>query len=193
MFEIAKLKLIKVQLGDEECVLINFEDQTEILQKALIKLQKHSQKVIINALSHERMTPLNSILNISEIILKEKTFNDQYLKNIEVIWSSAKLMHLLTLSQIIQYKIYCKQFTVQPEKSIFPTLEQFLVDFLKPFQINLRAKGMTIEMNIAVRNLLNSQEQEINKYFWTDWQVYKCILFHLVQNAIKHGSKNSLI
>ena len=31
MLEIVKLKLIKVQLGDEECVLINFEDQTEIL------------------------------------------------------------------------------------------------------------------------------------------------------------------
>jgi K+-sensing histidine kinase KdpD len=48
-------------------------------------------------------------------------------------------------------------------------------------------------MNIAIRNLLNSQQQEINKFLWTDWQVYTCILFHLVQNAIKHGTKNSLI
>ena len=166
MFEIAKLKLVKVQIGQEESVLVHFEDQTEILQKAVIKLQKHSQKVIINALSHERMTPLNSIINISEIILREKALSDQYLKKIDVIWSSAKLMHLLTLSQIIQYKIYCKQFTVQPEKPHFLTLEQFLVDFLKPFQVNLKAQGMTIEMNIAIRNLLNSNEQqEIHKSY----------------------------
>lgn len=77
MFEIAKLKLVKVQLGEEECVLVNFEDQTEMLQKAVNKLQKHSQKVIINALSHERITPLNSIINMSEIILKEKALSDK--------------------------------------------------------------------------------------------------------------------
>lgn len=82
----------------------------------------------MNALSHERLTPLNSLINMSEILMKmcekssalenlsdeSRDFYTFVIKYSKTIWSVSKLMHMMTSSQINHYQIDCKrvQFTL---------------------------------------------------------------------------------
>ena len=47
-------------------VLVELEDISDIITQSRGNLQKSFQAMLTNALSHERLTPLNSIINITE-------------------------------------------------------------------------------------------------------------------------------
>lgn len=53
---------------------------------------------------------------------------------------------------------------------------QMLTDFMPPFFHSLQQKNLTVEM--AEANL-------IPRWVCCDWTLYKDILFHVIQNAIK--------
>lgn len=55
--------------NDEFFILLEVQDLTKVIESTLDKLKHHCQVVLTNALSHERMTPLNQILNLSSQIL----------------------------------------------------------------------------------------------------------------------------
>ena len=48
-------------------ILIEVFDLSEAFEKSRKQLQKEFQCLLTNALSHERLTPLNSIINLNEI------------------------------------------------------------------------------------------------------------------------------
>ena len=96
-------------VNEKKVLLLEVFDLTEAYKLSRDRLQKEFQCLLTNALSHERLTPLNTIVNISEIKLRklESTLKDQdigkklhekksdhdqldMLKNLNYIWSSAK-------------------------------------------------------------------------------------------------------
>lgn len=50
--------------------MVQISDISDAQTTGLARLQLIFQQKLTNALSHERMTPLNSIVNISERVLK---------------------------------------------------------------------------------------------------------------------------
>jgi len=51
--------------------MVEINDLSKVLTKGLTRLQSLFQKMLTNALSHERMTPLNSIVNLSDLVRKK--------------------------------------------------------------------------------------------------------------------------
>lgn len=43
---------------------------TEMIKESLIKITQEFQKTLTNAISHERLTPLNAIINCCESVSK---------------------------------------------------------------------------------------------------------------------------
>ncbi len=55
--------------------------------------------MLINALSHERLTPLNSIINLSTMILSE-VIDESVCEKVKVIIGSTEVLHKMTKSQL---------------------------------------------------------------------------------------------
>jgi hypothetical protein len=53
-------------------IMLEISDQSEIYKLGRQKLQLSFQTLLTNALSHERLTPLNAIINLSDILIKER-------------------------------------------------------------------------------------------------------------------------
>ena len=51
--------------------LVYVTDISKIQTKGLQRIQKLFQTILTNALSHERMTPLNSMINCSELLIEK--------------------------------------------------------------------------------------------------------------------------
>jgi hypothetical protein len=46
--------------------MVEIADLSDVQTRGLSRLQKLFQRMLTNALSHERMTPLNSIVNVTD-------------------------------------------------------------------------------------------------------------------------------
>ena len=85
-------------------------------------------------------------------------------------------------SQMSHTKLNMKQLVCNFEM-LHQQMTEYTLDFLKPFFHSLQQKGLKVQ--IIEANM-------IPNWISTDWNLYKEILFHLLQNAIKfnndHGS-----
>jgi hypothetical protein len=68
----------------------------------------------------------------TDISVEEK---DACLNMLKTIWSSAKCMHLMTLSQILHFKLDCDQLEFQATELKNKGFTAYMDLFLKPFQI----------------------------------------------------------
>lgn len=53
------------------CLLVIIKELTDACAVALLKLRTQYQKLLTNALSHERITPINSIISVAELLMKQ--------------------------------------------------------------------------------------------------------------------------
>jgi hypothetical protein len=58
-------------VNERKVLLLEVFDLTEVYDLSRGQLQKEFQCLLTNALSHERLTPLNTIINISELKMKQ--------------------------------------------------------------------------------------------------------------------------
>ena len=63
------------------------------------------QQALISTRQHEDLTPLNAILNISEILLEDKSISQEQKDSMQIIWSSGKLLEYNIQSQLSQMQI----------------------------------------------------------------------------------------
>jgi hypothetical protein len=98
----------------------------------------------------------------------------------------------MTQSQIDHYNIDCQSFVVKPTQHPKPTFSLMIDAILKPFRQMLAMAGIEVKLNFVLNGTdLNLPENEITiSNLYTDWSVFECIMFHLVSNSVKHGSKN---
>jgi signal transduction histidine kinase len=68
------IKFFRIQ--GSNCIGVSVTSITEMIKESLSKITQQFQKTLINAISHERLTPLNAIINCCESVskrLKPKT------------------------------------------------------------------------------------------------------------------------
>jgi signal transduction histidine kinase len=81
-------------------------------------IQKKFQGMLTNALSHERLTPLNSIINLSAMILSEAIDESVYEK-VKVIQASAEVLQKMTKSQLDHLAINTKKYEFTATKPLY--------------------------------------------------------------------------
>lgn len=60
-----------MKIETEQSLILFITDHSQTCTRSLINLQNRFQNMLTNALSHERMTPINSVINLSEILVKK--------------------------------------------------------------------------------------------------------------------------
>ena len=78
------INISEIKSNFDHFIMVEIADLSDVQTKGLSRLQKLFQRMLTNALSHERMTPLNSIVNVTEQvrnycrkeILKDKNENN---------------------------------------------------------------------------------------------------------------------
>ena len=68
--EAISIRIKEIELSTGNCLLVEITDFTDVQTKGISRLQSLFQKMLTNALSHERLTPLNTIVNLSSSIRK---------------------------------------------------------------------------------------------------------------------------
>ena len=66
---------------------------------------------MVKTMSHEQLTPLNAILNISELVRDEPLVSDEpdLKRNLDIIWQSGKMLEYNIRSQLTQLQIMNSQ------------------------------------------------------------------------------------
>jgi len=58
-------------IANRKILVLSVLELTELCSQSLQNIQTHYQKLLTNALSHERITPINSIINLTEVLLNK--------------------------------------------------------------------------------------------------------------------------
>jgi signal transduction histidine kinase len=97
-------------------------------------------------------------------------------------------MHLMTLSQILHFKLDCDQLEFQATELKSKSFPAHLETFLKPFEIQLQSKKVKVECSFEFDGLFQNDtiQEELKHRICADFKIYDCILFQLLSNAIKH-------
>ena len=69
--QVFSVEVQKLGLNNHNLLVVTIKEITDACQLALKKLQINYQKLLTNAISHERLTPINSIIGLSEILIRE--------------------------------------------------------------------------------------------------------------------------
>lgn len=110
-----------------------------------------------------------------------------------IIWSSAKQMHLLTLSQLSNYQINCKRIQLKATLLKHNKFSDFILELLEPFQETLKLKNISITISDRTVDTDTNEFIEVKKSLCLDYRLYEQIFYHLIQNAIKFSANNTNI
>ena len=89
-------------------------------------------------MSHEQLTPLNAILNISELVKDEPLVADEpdLKRNLDIIWQSGKILEYNIRSQLTQLQIMNSQDFLphlECKNSNHSDLKGLVYDVIAPF------------------------------------------------------------
>ena len=83
-------------------------------------IQKKFQGMLTNALSHECLTPLNSIINLSAMILnRSEGINEYVCEKVKVILGSAEVLQKMTKSQLVHLAINTNKYEFIATKPLY--------------------------------------------------------------------------
>jgi signal transduction histidine kinase len=87
----------------------------------------------------------------------------------------------MTQSQLDHYQIEAKSLKLHATSMTSKTFKEFITEFLRCFEVNIKAKKLLIE--------IEDQILERPQAICTDLKIYKDILFHIVSNAVKFSKQ----
>ena len=194
-FELKKIK----KCHNRNVFVLQVKDVSNILKYQQKMIDSMYQDAIENNYSHEQMTPLNSILGNSQIILnkiyefrellcrmyqlikvpidkKEMARLDETYTMMRAIQQSGQIMWYYNQNQIQRMKIRKNEFLIRTFEITDP--ENIIEKVVYPFF------PMILQKNVEVHF---SRASEFKLAISTDWDKYELILFNIVQNAVKYN------
>eukprot|EP00347_Sterkiella_histriomuscorum_P014553 403360436 len=187
-----EIEFYNVVYEEEECVLLQIKNITQILNSEKEKIQAHYQEMLIATISHEVMNPLNSIINLSQIAETQyKSLNDtnsqqrtilmlNWLDFFNIINSSSKVIFYLVKScldiQLIKNQKFNQKLTKNKPFDIIQNVYNI-------FKIQIDQKALHF-------NVVKDEQIRLSKL--GDWDRYQQILINIIQNSVKFTFKGSI-
>lgn len=143
----------------------------------LLSETAENRRQFINNLSHEMKTPLTSILGFSDIIrIKRNISNDELVEYSDIIFEEAKRLKSLSgkLMEIITVGETNLEFVDISTKELFSQMNLVLKPIFEKNEVNLISNTDNCKIRI-------------------DCELFKSMIFNLVDNAIKASTKGSNI
>lgn len=183
--------LFDKSLSSHEAVLCFREIETEKQQQfqerkllndalAIAKRSEKSKQAFFSNMSHDMRTPLNAILNLSDLALTEDNLTDKARGYLEKIaYSGRQLLNLvndiLDMSRMEQGKVVLDNQVID--------LEDCLQECIAPFRLQAEAekKNFNIDIDIKNKNIIGDSVR-INQ-----------LLNNLLSNAFKFTSENDSV
>ena len=75
-----------------DCKLLIIRNISHVARQEKLQSEYEYQQALIQTRQHEDLTPLNAILNMSEMLLDDKTLTKEQEDFMKIIWSSGKLL-----------------------------------------------------------------------------------------------------
>eukprot|EP00347_Sterkiella_histriomuscorum_P013371 403364967 len=187
-----EIEFYNVIYEEEECVLLQIKNITQILNSEKEKIQAHYQELLIATISHEVMNPLNSITNLSQIAETQYKSLDEnnsqqrsilmlnWLDFFNIINSSSKVIFYLVKScldiQLIKNQKFNQKLTKNKPFDIIQNVYNI-------FKIQIDQKALHF-------NIVKDEKIKLSKL--VDWDRYQQILINIMQNSVKYTLKGSI-
>ncbi|HJT49294.1 MAG TPA: HAMP domain-containing sensor histidine kinase [Nitrososphaeraceae archaeon] len=162
----------------------------EQLTKAHEQLKTHDrmQKEFIDIAAHELRTPIQPIIGLSEVVLRN-TKDMEQAKLLEVVNRNAKRLHRLTEDILDVTKIESQSLNLKKEQfNLNEVISNAVEDIMtkKAFISSSKTKNPTIK-------LLNSQSPQDGVYVYADKGRLSQVISNLISNAVKFSEEGTIM
>ena len=149
--------------------------------------------MLTTTMSHEHLTPLNSIINISQMMREDFEYGELFTKSerqefIQVIWSSGKLLQYYVQSRLSQHQIAAKTYNLKMKGIPLAQLKDQIDEVHKPYELQMKDQNLSLNVSVDHDLRLSSPKSLI-----TDWSLYQQCLFNIFGNAVKFNKHNGKI
>ena len=147
-------------------------NELEVQKQKAVELSK-TKSQFLATVSHELKTPLNSILGLSELVLKQGNGNEESKRRLEIVLKNGKKL-LSLINNILEFsKAEAGKIEIKKEEFYLSRLSDDISDFISP---------LTAEKNLA----FTIKTPENTDYsLLTDREKLEQILLNLLSNAVK--------
>ena len=132
-------------------------------------------------MSHEIRTPINSIIGLSEIILREENLSDELLEDVEGIQNESKMLLAMVNDILDLSRIENKMMELD---TITYSTEEMFSDLVEMFRYSIEEKKLefVVEVDRDMPSLLKGDSKRI-----------KQVVINLLSNALKYTKDGSFI
>ena len=169
---------------DMDCKLLIIRNISHVARQEKLQSEYEYQQALIQTRQHEDLTPLNAILNMSEMLLDDQTITNEQRDFMQIIWSSGKMLEFNIQSQLSQMQIEQDSLEINYVECSRPELQEIIKDVLKPFHMVIKERNLQCQVN---------GQTSIPVQFFIEKKIYSEILYNLVQNAVKFNKPNGSI
>ena len=101
----ASVNLFEIQIkprffNGRSCSLLVIRNISHVVRQQKLQADYEYQQLLVRTMSHEQLTPLNSIINMAEIMQDDKKISPENRQFLKVIWSSGKILEFSIKSQL---------------------------------------------------------------------------------------------
>jgi signal transduction histidine kinase len=162
----------------------NLWKQSELYEQ--LKIQDKMQKEFINIAAHELRTPVQPILGLSEVVLRN-TKDAEQAKLLEVISRNAKRLHRLTEDILDATKIESQSLNLNKEQFNLNDVITNAIDDITTNKINSSSHSRT--KNPVIKSLCNLQDI----FVYADKGRISQVVSNLLDNAVKFTKGDDII
>ncbi len=160
--------------------LFNLENKKAREETRKVEEMSKSQTRFFSSLSHEIRTPINSILGLNEIILRQKDASDEIIKDAGNIQGAGRML-LALINDVLDFsKIEAGKMDIVPTNY---SMAQMISEIVNMIWLRAEQKGLKfiVEVDPTIPAELFGDEVRI-----------KQILINLLNNAIKYTAEGSV-
>lgn len=184
-YEVFQISQRIIEVVGHPTILVRISNLTPVVNKCLLRAQRQFQSTLTYAFSRERLAPINTTLQAAKKLGSPGLPLSEVKKTATQIVNQSEQMLIMTQSQMFHFEADCG--TLKPKYLLFPRhLKDYLDQFLCIFDGELQRNKQQIDY-------IFPSNEDIFQFIKIDHDILRANLFLLVQNAVRHGERNSTI
>ena len=172
--------IVMTLLISYQALLFRRENDRVNRQKKEIEELNLSQKKFFSSISHEIRTPINTILGLNEVILRQEGLSEEIKNDAGNIQGAGKML-LAIINDILDFsKMEAGRMDIVPMDY---RVSDMLSDIANMIDLRAKEKGLSFEVDL---------DPETPSVLWGDEIRIKQIIINLLNNAVKYTSTGTV-